>query len=152
MKRCILVCFLLAAMVGCATSKTAPSFTTAPTPVEKSEKAVLYIFRRYAEPVAVPAYFEIDKVEATTLKQQGFTWVYVTPGEHNFKFGWPFWAGMPSVGFKQTLEAGKSYAFEMLGTVGNPYVTSEIAPIDIEDAKDRMKNCCRYVPSTYKAK
>ena len=65
-------------------------------------------------------------------------------------------AGMPSVEFKHSLEAGKAYAFQMLGsaTMSGLVISakSAIEPIDIEEAKERMKSCCRHVPSAYKAK
>lgn len=151
----IILCLLLTVLGGCATSKTAATFTTAPTPEAKADKAILYIFRNYAEPTVFAAYLEIDKMEAASLNQEGYTWVYLTPGERNFKFGWPILAGMPSVEFKHTFEAGKVYAFQMVGSStlsGRMFRTmSAIAPTNIEMAKERMKNCCRYVPSSYNA-
>jgi hypothetical protein len=151
-----IVWLLLIVLTGCATSKTASHFIDAPTPEIRADKAVLYIYRDYAEPTAFAAYLTIDTAKAASLNQQGFTWVYLSPGEHNFRFGWPFIAGMPSVDFKKSLEAGKAYAFQMSGSVtmdsSNMYATSAIAPIDIDAARNRMKSCCRYVPSGYDEK
>jgi len=84
------------------------------------------------------------------MAQQGFTWVYVSGGNHNFTFGWPLLAGMPDVKFERTFEAGKAYAFEMKGRVVGDIryfkSTSAIQPMDIEAAKAKMTKCCRYVP------
>lgn len=155
MKNFIILLFIFL-VAGCATSRTASTFAAAPTPDVVTDKAILYIYRNYAEPTAFAAYLEIDKTEAASLNQEGFTWVYVSPGEHNFKFGWPFLAGMPSVEFKHSLEAGKVYAFQMQGSVAMSGLLmsakSAIAPTDIEAAKEQMKTCCRYVPSKYKTK
>ena len=151
-----IICLLASVLTGCATSKTASSFTDAPTPEIRADKALLYIYREYAEPTAFASYLTIDTVKAATLNQQGFTWVYVSPGEHDFRFGWPVIAGMPRVDFKTSLDAGKAYAFQMSGSVTldgtTMHATSAIAPIDIDAARSRMTSCCRYVPSGYAAK
>jgi hypothetical protein len=143
---------------GCATSLDAPSFSTAPVPDLSSGKAVLYIYRENAQPTAWSAYLQIDEQEAASLAQEGFTWVYIAAGKHNFKFGWPLFVGMPSVTFERTFEAGKVYAFEMRGSVraGGSTITSTsviqtitstsaIQPTSIDAAKEKMATCCRYV-------
>jgi len=151
-----IVAIVLTAMVlsGCATNPNAPTLATAPAPESGSEKAILYIYREYAQPTAWSAYLEIDEQEAVSLAQQGFTWVYVNPGKHSFKYGWPMLASMPSVTFERTFEAGKAYAFEMKGGIsmvgnqisgGTVTSTSAIQPSSIESAKQKMNACCRYV-------
>jgi hypothetical protein len=134
---------------ACATSQTAPTYTEAPTPIAKSDQAVLYIYRIYAQPTAWAAYLQLDGNEVTSLHQEGFTWVYVQAGSHKFKYGWPGLAGMPSVNFEHTLEAGQAYAFEMYGSAGNPNdyggAVSQMKNVDIEIAKQKMATCCRYV-------
>lgn len=147
---------LLVLLTGCTTSKSAPTFLDAQRPEVKSDLAVLYIFRDYAEPTAFAAHLKIDDVEAASLNQQGFTWVYIEPGTHQFKYGWNFLSGMPTVEFENSFEAGKVYAFQMSGGVnslGNMIrSTSAIQPISPEVAIEKMKQCCRYVPSQYQKK
>ena len=107
------VALLLVFLTGCTTSKNASKFVDVPTPGIRADNALLYICRDYAEPTAFAAFLAIDSVKTASLNQQGFTWVYVTPGEHDFRFGWPFVAGMPNVDFTTSLEGGQVYAFQM---------------------------------------
>ncbi len=100
---------------GCTTSKTAPLLLEAPEPDITNDKAVLYIFRDRAEPLAWPAYLDIENTRVASLKQQGYTWVYLTPGIKHLKYGWPALAGMPGVKFDFEFEPNKLYAFEMTG-------------------------------------
>ena len=97
------------------TIQTAPTLSQAPKPIVYSDKAVLFIFRDHAEPLAWVAYLEIENTKIASLRQNSFTWLYVTPGKKNIKYMWPILAGMPSVKFEYEFEAGKTYAFEMTG-------------------------------------
>ena len=135
---------------GCTTSKTAPLLLEAPEPDITNDKAVLYIFRDRAEPLAWPAYLEIENTNVASLKQEGYTWVYVTPGKKNLKYGWPALVGMPSVKFDFEFAPNKSYAFEMTGKArytGIGFNTQTILKeMEITQAKKIIYLCCRYVP------
>ena len=140
----------VAVLVGCATSEDAPAFSRAPVPQPTADRAILYMYRVHALPLAWSAFLQIDGQEAASLANQGFTWVYLRPGKHKFQFGWPFLAGMPRVNFERTLEAGRVYAFEMRGDIrgaasSTMELTSAIAPIDFDEARRVMAGCCRYV-------
>jgi hypothetical protein len=141
-------------LVGCVTSQKAPEYLAAPVPEVSPTRAVLYIYREYAEPTAFASYLQIDGREVASLNQQGFTWVYVTPGNHDMKFGFPMLAGMPSVPFSHGFEGGKVYAFQMVGEIavsGRLYeAVSAVQPIDFEVAQEKMQQCCRYVSSRVK--
>lgn len=141
-------------LAGCTTSKTAPTFSTAESPEVKPDKAILYIFRDYAEPTAFAAYLSIDKVEAAALNQQGFTWIYIEPGKHQFTYSWNLLSGMPTVKFEGAVEGGKVYAFQMTGDVNSTSTMvrskSAIQGINIQVAIEKMNQCCRYVPSKYR--
>jgi hypothetical protein len=117
----------------------------------RSDKAVLYVYRQYAEPTAWPAQLEIDGRSALSLQQEGFTWVYVTPGNRNLVYRWPFLAGMPKVEFTHQFEAGKTYAFEMTGKARGAaifFVTrSAIRELEWRMAIEQLRACCRYVPA-----
>jgi hypothetical protein len=147
---------LLVILSGCTTSQSAPKFSDMQGPEVRADKAILYIFRDYAEPTAFAAHLKIDNLNAASLNQQGFTWVYLEPGIHKFKYSWNFMSGMPTVEFENTFEAGKVYAFQMSGGVssmGNTIrSTSAIQPIAPDFALEKMKQCCRYVQSKYNAK
>ena len=144
-------------LCGCAVSSTAPSFSEAPAPNLNRDKAVLYIYRQYAEPTAWSAYLLMEDQELVSLPQQGFSWVYVNPGKHHFTFKWPWLASMPTVEFDREFEKNKVYVFEMQGRTAMTGVgvgvvhfrtESEISPTAPEVAKSAMTACCRYVRPT----
>jgi hypothetical protein len=114
-----------------------------------SQKAILYIYREYAEPIAFSSYLEIDGHKVASLKQEGFTWIYIEPGEYNFVNGWPFSSGMPKLEFKYNLEAGNVYSFEMTSKVKMGFfistVTTSMNFQELEEATNRIESCCRYV-------
>ena len=137
---------------ACVTDRAAPSFAAAPVPTIRADQAVLYIYRENAAPTAWSAYLQMDGKAVASLAQQGFTWIYVAPGLHKMKFGWPALAGMPKVAFEHTFEAGKVYAFEMIGQIdtnGWSYRSlSAVAPIEFDFAQKKMTACCRFVPAS----
>lgn len=154
MKRLISIVALPVILAGCAVSGTAAKFGDAPTPVASADQAVLYIFRKYAEPTAWSADFQIDDRSVASLAQQGFTWIYVSPGKHRLTQKWPFLAGMPALNFEREFEANKIYVFEIKGNVtywgvseGKMHFTSRsaVAAVELEQAKQAMTACCRYV-------
>lgn len=113
MKRIASIVFSVCVLLGCATTSDAPSYATAPVPEPNPDRAILYIYRVSAAPLALSAYLDIDDRRAVSLANQGFTWVYLAPGDHRFAFGWPVFSGTPTVRFVRNMEAGKTYAFEM---------------------------------------
>jgi len=145
MKYLIPIALIMMLLSGCATSEKALSYAEAPVPIKSTKNAVLYIYRKYAQPTAFSAYLEIDGKEAVSLSQEGFTWVYIKPGNHKFKHGWPLFAAMPSVDFEREFKPGKTYAFEISGRVSGMTAETAIKPTNIEYAKQKMASCCRYV-------
>lgn len=85
-----------------------------------------------------------------SLKQQGYTWVYVTPGIKHLKYGWPALAGMPGVKFDFEFEPNKLYAFEMTGKASYTgigfNIQTRLKAMEITQAKKIIYSCCRYVP------
>ena|SRR5688500_8976938 len=153
--RHVALCLLIwTSLVGCVTSQKAPAFLAAPVPEISSARAVLYIYREHAEPTAWSSYLQIDGREVASLNQQGFTWVYVTPGNHEFKYGFPALAGMPSVPFSHSFEGGKVYVFQMIGeltAMGRKYeAVSAVQTFEFEEAKNKMQQCCRFVAARVK--
>lgn len=71
---------VLCVLSGCVTSADAPSFGSAPIPEARSDVAVLYVFRGYAQPILNTSYLDVDGKQAAGLDNQGFTWLYLKPG------------------------------------------------------------------------
>jgi hypothetical protein len=149
-----LVLIFVVTLSGCAVSATAPSFSEAPSPQVGNGKAVLYVYREYAEPTAWTAFLNQEDKELVSLPQKGFTWVYINPGKHRFTFGWPLLASMPKVDFEREFEPNKVYVFEMKGRAalagmsgGAMYFKTESAllPVELNTATATMAKCCRYV-------
>lgn len=157
--RRLLPLLALALLAACAAPADAPSFVQTPraTPVEG--KAVLYLFRDYAEPTAWKNTILIDGKEVVTLPQQSFTWIHVSPGKHSLSSRWPMLAGMPKHEFAFEPVAGKSYFFEvtgsskMTGTIWTPTgvhmevsTQTQMKGSDERAALARLEKCCRFIP------
>ena len=82
----IVVLIFITFIAGCAISQTAPTLSQAPKPIVSSDKAVLFIFRDRAEPLAWVAYLEIEITKVASIRQNSYTWLYVTPGKKNIKY------------------------------------------------------------------
>lgn len=136
--------FLGCVLSGCVTSTSAPNFQNAPAPRSRLDVAVLYVIRDSAVPYAYPGYVDIDGTKTVSLAQQGFTWLYLKPGDHTFSHYWPSLAGMPKVNFNHSFLAGRTYVFEMKGKNVGRTLSTEIQTVDLNDAKMHMASCCRY--------
>jgi hypothetical protein len=143
---------VIALVSGCASVPVGPAYIEAPKPETRSDMAVFYLYRVYAEPTKMDANFSVDEKQAVSLPQRTFTWFYLTPGEHKFVFGWPFLAGMPSVPFSKNVDAGAVYVYEVTGDVKSAYVviSSEtgLVPVPVAEAEKEMAACCRFVEPT----
>jgi hypothetical protein len=154
------LCLFAAALIltACQVSPTAPHYADAPKPELSGGKAVLYVYREYAEPTAFKAFITDADRKIVSLPQKAFSWVYLDPGEHQLMFGWPMGSGMPDLNFKARVEAGKVYVFEMLsdldvggygqvnGVSGMLLTTTmEVRGMDPDVASALMTKCCQYV-------
>ena len=136
--------FLGFVLSGCVTSTSAPRFQNAPAPRSRLDVAVLYVIRDSAVPYAYPGYVDIDGIKTVSLAQQGFTWLYLRPGDHSFSHYWPGLAGMPKVSFNHNFLPGRTYVFEMKGKIAKGIKSTEIQLVDLHDAEKHMASCCRY--------
>lgn len=100
---------------GCATMAKGPSFAEAKART-KPGHAIVYVFRKYAEPTAWGATIHVDDREGATLNQEGFTWAHVTPGKHRIRAVWPVLSSQKD-SFIELADAkpGKTYFFELTG-------------------------------------
>lgn len=145
---------LVALLTACAAPSTAPTFSQTPLATPKEGMAVLYLYREYAEPTAFKPTLAIDGKEVVALPQQGFTWVYVTPGNHKLTSRWPFLAGAHGVEFSAEYVAGTRYFYEITGSsrlVGmsaagmNFRTTAQMESQQEREALQRLEKCCRFI-------
>ena len=121
--------------------------------------AILYVYREYAEPTAWRPTISIDGKEIVSLPQQGFSWVYVSPGKHTLASKWSFMAGAPPVEFSADYVAGTRYFFEITGTArmtgaGVGYAggvemhfetTAQVRSPQEQEAIQQLEKCCRFI-------
>jgi hypothetical protein len=102
---------------ACAGAKAyGPSFAEAKATEARPDRALVYVFRTYAEPTGFGANVVVDGKLATMLNQTGFTWFYATPGRRELKASWPLLSGQSSGAISLPLEAGKTYYIQLLGS------------------------------------
>ena len=150
----------IAALVlsACAAPSTAPTYSQVPAAEPREGMAVLYVYREYAEPTAWSPTISIDGKEFVSLPQQGFSWVYVSPGKRTFLSKWSFLSGSPPVEFSAEFVAGTRYFFEITGTSRLTGTSSGGAGLNmhfttiaqINSPKEReavrqLEKCCRFI-------
>jgi hypothetical protein len=141
------------ALGGCVVAASAPSFADAVAPAPEEGMALVYVFRDRAEPTAWGATIFFDDDKVTTLKEDGFTWAYLAPGEHRIRAEW-FWLSSQEDSFiTLDVAAGQTYHLELLGVVnvtgmaGNMMymeIGSGMNLLDARTAVERMTRCCRF--------
>lgn len=158
--RKILPLLALALLTACAVPADAPSFAQTPRATPMEGKAVLYLYRDYAEPTAWRNTISIDGKEVAVLPQKSFTWIHVSVGKHTMSSRWPMLAGMPKVEFPFEPVAGASYFFEVKGTsqlTGTSYAPggvnmhffteTRMKVADERAALAQLEKCCRFIPA-----
>ena len=132
-------------LAACATGPSGPAFNAAHTPIANSDKAVLYVYREYAEPVSSKASVYIDGHEIIVLPQGTFSWVYITPGTHHVVYKWNEESSMPVSEYDKQFAKGNSYVYEMIGSVADLRPRSFLRKIEMPAARKTMQQCCKYV-------
>ena len=101
---------------GCATVLDGPSYVEAQPKFVKDGKALVYVFRQYAEPTAWGATVHFDDKKVATLHQGGFTWAHLSPGTHSVKAVWPGLSAQRDSHIDLDVKAGNTYYVELTGT------------------------------------
>lgn len=155
MRRIFLAAVLASALANVSAIPSASAeripFEQAERPEQRTDMAIIYIYRTTAPPLLFSVGVNIDRVKRADLAGHSFTWFYITPGEHQLKFRWPILAAAPTVQFNETFEAGQTYAYHYSGSMdfmaGSATTTSRIDRLDPEAAILAMEACCSYRPS-----
>ena len=139
---------LLAAttLAGClAAPPKGPEYDTITLAPPPADKAMLVVFRSYAEPTGLAASIFVDDLEVMKLPQESFGIALVSPGEHPFAMEWPRASATPGWDGKTAQwEAGRTYFYELTGTAGRGfYFRSQVAEIDPRLADIKMRECCK---------
>jgi len=117
MKNITLFCLLLSLFIlsACASIAEGPAYSDSKATQKKPGHAILYVFRKDAEPAGWGATLYIDDKEVSVLNQQGFTWIYAKPGARQLSVIWPDLSGQQDAGIALNLSANKTYYIELSG-------------------------------------
>lgn len=148
--------FLMMVLSGCAASRQAPSFADTKVAPPREGTALVYVFRDRAEPTAWGATVHLGESKLATLKEDGFTWAYLAPGEHRVTLKWPLLSGQRESSFTLNVVANETYYLELVGVsrlVSGPpswsYQTgSGFAVRDARAGGEAISRCCRFQPPT----
>jgi uncharacterized protein DUF2846 len=109
MKRLLLAALLLGAF---SVRAAAPAYTDAPAP--PAGKALIYVYRPHNSLHSPRSGgFYIDKKLVVTLKDQGYTWLHLTEGEHVLEHRKTSNPLDERVGGKVTITAGRTYFYRL---------------------------------------
>ncbi len=113
----VLVATLCCAVLlsGCAVNGQGPSFSEAQAKNYVKGKAVVYVYRKYAEPTAWGGTIRFDKEEVATLHQGAFTWAYLGSGKHTIRAVWPVISAQKDSLIELDIEAENTYYIELTG-------------------------------------
>ena len=145
-------------LTGCATVE-GPSFQEARPASVAPGKALVYVFRKHAEPTMWSTAIRIGDRELATLSQGGFTWAYVTPGKYTIRGVWPAISSQNDSVIDLDIEAGRTYFVELTGIARMTGVSPGYAPGSVtvhyvmgsglnerprETAEPILVECCRF--------
>jgi uncharacterized protein DUF2846 len=143
------------ALSGCAVAAHAPTFAAAKAAPPEEGMALVYIFRDRAQPTAWSATVYFDESKVATLKEDGFTWAYLAPGEHRVRAEWPWLSGQDDSSITLNVVPGETYYLELLGIARVTGVTwpvthfqmgSGFIVLDPRIGEEAISRCCRFQP------
>jgi hypothetical protein len=141
------VCGLLI-LAGCAAAPTGPRFTEMLLPQPPQDKAMIVVFREYAEPTGLYAKIDVDATQVFEVPEKGFAHASVDSGKHALALRWPSASGTPGWQGDAEWEAGKTYYYQLRGSSGMGWhFKSGLDLVDVGLAQATMKVCCRLITS-----
>ena len=143
--RPLCLCAVLS-LAGCAAAPTGPKFAEMALPQPPADKAVLVVFRDYAEPTALAAKIDVDGKQIFEVPQKAFAYATVDPGKHAFALRWPAASGTPGWSGDAEWQAAQTYYYHLQGSAGHGfYFKSSLDVADAALAQATMKSCCRLI-------
>lgn len=133
-------------LAGCAAAPTGPKFAEMVLPRPPEDKALLVVYRDYAEPTKLAAKIDVDSAQVFQLPQESFAHAIVAPGKHALALRWPAASGTP--GWKGDVEwqPGQTYFYQLRGSSGHGwYFQSGLDATDERLARVMMNDCCRLI-------
>jgi hypothetical protein len=143
--RCVLLCFGIS-LVGCAAAPTGPKFTEMTLPRPPQDKAMIVVYREYAEPTSLAGKIDVDGTQIFELPQKGFAHEIVEPGKHLLALRWPAASGTPGWQGDAEWSAGQTYYYQLRGAAGHGWHFQSALDLSAEGvAVATMRDCCRLI-------
>ncbi|MEH6527373.1 MAG: hypothetical protein V7723_14985 [Sneathiella sp.] len=146
LKKMALCLSVLLALSACQTIPTGPDFSDIAVPVPPQNKALIIVYRSYAEPTGVDATVYVDGEELFPLYQKSFAFAVVEPGRRNLEIKWPAITMTPGWQGEGNFEKDRTYFFQLTGTSGNGvYFKSMLRGQSEALASANLSSCCRLI-------
>jgi hypothetical protein len=143
--RSIAFCGVLA-LTGCAAAPTGPKLGEMVLPPPPQNKAMLIVYRDYAEPTALAAKIDIDGTQILSIPQKAFAYAAVEPGKHALAIRWPAASGTPGWESQAEWLADHTYFYQLRGSSAHGFFfKSSLDPVDGSLAHATMNDCCRLI-------
>lgn len=143
--RYLFVCGVLS-LAGCATAPTGPKLAEMILPHPSQDKAMLVVYREYAEPTGLAAKIDIDATQVLEVPQKGFAYASVDPGKHALALRWPAASGTPGWQGEVEWQSGQTYYYQLRGSSGHGWhFQSSLDVVDEHLARATMNDCCRLI-------
>ena len=129
---------------GCATMAEGPSFSEARATTPMAGKATVYVFRKFAQPTLWGATIHFDNQEVATLNERGFTWAYLSPGNHTIRAVWAGLSGQQDSHINLDVKAENTYYMELWGISQFYAMGSGLHEVKPEVAESVVSQCCKF--------
>lgn len=130
--------------------QTGPDFPSARVGNIPSNAAVIYVFRKYAEPYAFDPVVHVDGKKLKALPNGGFSFTTVNAGAHQIKAVWPFMSGQRDAEVNIEVTAGEEYFVELTGVstssgVNTVIIGSGANLLEKAAGQEKISACCKLV-------
>lgn len=129
---------------GCATTMLeGPKFTEAKPPA--AGESLVYFYRPNSTPFLLSPDLLVNGKKILSLGNQGYSYLYLKPGDYDIKVAWSFISGRHDLQGKVKLEAGKTYFIRSHGHVAYNTITYSssgyLTSVPAENALNEMGHC-----------
>jgi len=136
--------FSMLILSGCsATLLKGPQFKSAKPP--KAEESLVYFYRPNSTPFLLSPDLLVNGKKILELGNQGYSYVYLKPGDYDIKVAWSFMSGRPDLEGKIKVEGGKTYFIRSHGHVSYNTITYSASgyldSVSTTDALKEIKHC-----------
>ena len=146
MKKVTFLLLTLFVLTACGTIPGGPQFSEISVPVPSAEKALIIVYRDYAEPTALDATLLIGGKEVFALSQKSFAFAEIEPGDHTLEIKWPAVSMTPGWQGNDVFEVDKTYYYQLVGSSGGGFFfKSKLSAQSEQLASASLFLCCRLI-------